>query len=276
MLTEFVIRKSPAYQEWLWLLHGVEGNIVDATVTDENGNYEFTDLMPGSYYISVNNDPNYYFSPVVEGGNQVQDTVEAPYFNSSPIITLNYGDNDMTLLVGMYELVTVGDQVWNDRDGNGILDNGESGMPNITATLLDSNGTAITSTTTDANGTYFFTDLVPNGYAVHFSLPEGYVFTEHYHDNHDHTHSAVVNEETGTTNVTFLTSGEVETHYDAGMFQKVCINGTTWHDLNANGVQDEGEPVLESVMITLYRSDMGGRGQYQTDTWTDANGYWGL
>ncbi|WP_353290992.1 SdrD B-like domain-containing protein, partial [Streptococcus uberis] len=74
------------------------------------------------------------------------------------------------------EVHTIGDTVWEDTNKDGIQDAGEPGIPGVTVTLTNPDGTTVT-TTTDANGHYEFTDL-PNGdYTVTFETPNGYTPT---------------------------------------------------------------------------------------------------
>src|SRR5262249_36147856 len=48
--------------------------------------------------------------------------------------------------------------VFNDLNGDGIQQPGETGIPDITVNLLDDGGAVIATTTTDAAGEYNFTD----------------------------------------------------------------------------------------------------------------------
>jgi len=70
------------------LLYDSEGNVAAVALTDVNGDYEFSALAPGDYYILVNKDPSYNHSPVVVGGNQVSSVKNVKFGNSSPSITL--------------------------------------------------------------------------------------------------------------------------------------------------------------------------------------------
>ena len=59
--------------------------------------------------------------------------------------------------------------VYIDRDGDGIRDSGESGVPGVQITLtgIDTSGAAVTLRAfTDGNGSYSFTDLAPGTYQL--------------------------------------------------------------------------------------------------------------
>ncbi|MDD4102134.1 MAG: choice-of-anchor A family protein, partial [Kiritimatiellae bacterium] len=75
------------------------------------------------------------------------------------------------------QLSSVGDYVWLDANGNGIQDNGETGVQGVTVYLLAANGDLLEQTVTDADGLYLFDDLVDGDYRIRFDLPAGYLFT---------------------------------------------------------------------------------------------------
>jgi protocatechuate 3,4-dioxygenase beta subunit len=260
---------EPGLQAVAVTLYDDEGAEVAVAFTDENGEYSFTNLEPGSYYISVNKDPSYEFSPVVDGGNVISPNEDVvPYGNRSPTVTLAIGDNDDTLIVAMYDPVTIGNKVWDDLNGDGVQQLTEPGMEGVTATLLDVNGVALKSTTTDQDGHYYFNGIPPGGYAVKFSLPDGYIFTVQAKDSvviTDPTHpdacleygcvTSDADRETGITDTKFVTSGTDNYSFDAGMFIPVTISGTTWHDLNADGIRQPEEGVVEGATVSLYDGD---------------------
>ena len=67
---------------------------------------------------------------------------------------------------------TIGNFIWNDKNGNGIQDAGEPGVPGVKVTLKDPAGKVICETTTDASG--FYSCTVPAGtYTPTFTLPAG-------------------------------------------------------------------------------------------------------
>jgi hypothetical protein len=66
-------------------------------------------------------------------------------------------------------------QVFNDLNNNGVLDTGssnpETGIPNVTVNLLDTNNNVYATTTTDSQGYYHFTDVTPGSYTVRQLAP---------------------------------------------------------------------------------------------------------
>lgn len=81
--------------------------------------------------------------------------------------------------------VRVGDSVWDDANGNGVQDGGESGASGIVVELyvLDRNGLGVSTgytQSTDIDGFYLFDELPPGEYYVIYhldSLPSGYQVT---------------------------------------------------------------------------------------------------
>jgi len=70
----------------------------------------------------------------------------------------------------------IGDLVWCDDNGNGVQDDGEPGIPDVTVNLecVDDEGAVIAtaSTTTDENGAYLFSDVPPGLCTVTVEMPD--------------------------------------------------------------------------------------------------------
>ena len=70
---------------------------------------------------------------------------------------------DLTWDAGIVPSADIGDTVWIDDNGDGILDPTEVGVAGATVTLFDAvTGAVIATAVTDANGNYLFED-VPSG-----------------------------------------------------------------------------------------------------------------
>ena len=80
-----------------------------------------------------------------------------------------------TVDFGLYKPVSVGNFAWDDKNGNGLQDPGEAGLPNVTVKIVrvdpitgdtttavtDAYGTPLKPILTDANGKYLFDSLAP-------------------------------------------------------------------------------------------------------------------
>jgi hypothetical protein len=178
----------------------------------------------------------------------------------------------MTRDLGIRSTTTaaVGDYVWNDTDADGVQDANEAGIAGVLVTLYNSAGTAVASAVTDANGKYLFVNVTPGSYTMGFSgLPVGASFTAK--DNGGDAADSDVNPATGRTDAFNLIAGQTNTTIDAGLVTRYAAVGNfVWNDLNANGIQDAGEPGVAGVTVTLYNSS----GAAVASAVTDGNGYY--
>ena len=169
--------------------------------------------------------------------------------------TLVSGENDLSWDAGLVKLASLGDRVWVDSNANGVQDNGETGLANVTVKLYDCNTNAlIDSTTTDGNGNYNFTGLVPGVYHVEFVAPNGYVYS-----TQDVTAEALGTDSdansAGITACYTVNAGDVLTTVDAGLYQKASLGNYVWADNNNNGLQDDGNTGVNGVTVKLLRPD---------------------
>lgn len=199
----------------------------DVTTTG-TGAYSFGLLAPGAYTVSITGVPAGYSNTL---GGLMQTT------------TLVSNENDDTLDFGFFLGASIGDEVFDDMNGNGIRDAGEPGFDNVTVTLyagLNTSGTLVTTDTTDANGAYDFTGLNAGTYtvAVTAGLPTGTVQT------------------LGGTSATFsVASGDDIDTADFGYYLPGSIGDYLWEDLDGDGDQSDETAAangLENVTVSLY------------------------
>ena len=149
---------------------------------------------------------------------------------------------------------TVGDRVWHDANGNGLQDNGETGIGGAAVQLLDSNRNIIGNTTTGGNGIYSFADLATGDYAFRFLTPDGFIATpanvEVGPDGDAGDSDA--DPTSGETELTNLLPSEADFTWDAGFYQPASIGDFVWIDTNRDGIQNDGDTGVNGVQIDLF------------------------
>jgi uncharacterized repeat protein (TIGR01451 family)/fimbrial isopeptide formation D2 family protein len=242
------------------------GTIIASTTTDVSGAYAFTNLPPWDYTVQVVVPAGYDVSPQDAGADDAVDSDIDTTTGLTTVITLVSGQDDPTWDAGLYLPASLGDYVWEDVNGNGIQDGGEPPVPNVLVTLYDADTNALDTTTTDASGFYSFTNLVPGTYFVGFTPPAGWQITLQDRGGDDALDSDA-DPVTGFTIPTVLISGENDLTWDAGLYRPASLGNFVWDDLNADGIQDAGEPGIEGVTVNLLTN-----GTIIASTTTDVSG----
>ncbi len=209
--------------------------------TDANGYYAFNNLPPGRYFVDVYED-----SLTVDGiRNVVPTTADVIHRILGP--GQSSLDNDFGYFIG----ARVEANVFWDRNGNGILDGGESLLSGVTVTLsgTDTFGNPVNVTAdTDSNGNVVF--LVPEGnYTISYSLAQA-----------NDVYPALGVATTVTSFEFFAAAGEDGFRsFDFGIDNTGAISGTVYGDIDGNGPLDNGDPHLPGVTVNLYL-DVNGDG----------------
>lgn len=159
--------------------------------------------------------------------------------------------------------------MWNDVNGNGEQDVGESPLSGVVVTLQTCSGVVVASTTTLASGNYSFSNVAPGCYVEVFSTPTNFVPTVQNAPTVDPTTDSDINLAGKTTNLT-LVAGTITQHVDAGFSQKTSIGDFVWLDANNDGLQDTTEFGLAGVAVNLTTCD----GVSVATTTSDATGFY--
>jgi hypothetical protein len=155
-------------------LRDCNNNVVQSTTTDTNGNYNFTVPEGGQYQVKFQNPVGYVFSPSSQGGDIAKDSNPD---SAGVVACATYLTSDDKIDAGLIPLITIGDYVWNDLNGNGVQESGEPGIPGVTVKLRNCVTSDVTTTTTGPLGQYSFTVPAGGQYEVTFMNPSGYVFS---------------------------------------------------------------------------------------------------
>ena len=194
-----------------------------------------------------------YTAPVDAGGPigfdfQVRDTGGTDGCGGND---LDLTPNTITFNVPYPATAIIGDRVWEDTNGNGVQDAGETGLAGVTVLLKDIGGNTVATTATDANGNYSFT-VNAGTYSVAVVAPAGYKVTEADMGPSDATDSDI--DDAGNSPLVTVAAGDNNTTIDAGLFRTAEIGDRVWLDTNGNGQQDTGEAGVAGVIVRLYNA----------------------
>lgn len=163
----------------------------------------------------------------------------------------------------------VGDRVWLDSDGDGIQDGSEPGIEGIEIEIydlpeppFDAAGILAGTTTTDVNG-YFTFFVEPGTFYLEVKCPSP-LFTIPDAGSNDAIDSDIDQGNHGTLAIT-IDPGEWDGSWDAGLVPG--LGDRVWNDLDRDGIQDEGEPGIQGVAVSLLND-----GQGEVRVTTDSDG----
>ena len=254
------------------LLDG-NGNIVAVTTTDGDGRYSFNNLGAGDYQVQFFLTGLAVFSPQNVGNNDSIDS-DVNAEGRTDIISLGANDSVDNIDAGCYKLSRIGDLVFEDNNGNGIQDDGETGVSDVVVELLAPDGTVLDTVATNENGNYEFLRLPAGEYKVKFIRPDGFEsFTNKDAGDNDAIDSDA--DANGVTDVFGIPFGDNKTTIDAGLIKtfppaKASLGDRVFFDANQNGIQDDGESGVANVVVRLQSPD----GQTIETTATDDNGFY--
>ena len=249
-----------------------DGEVIDTTTTDADGNYDF-EVIAGDYKVQFEQPDGLEVSPENQGGDDSLDSDGL----ISDTVTLDPGEEDLTIDAGFYELGSIGDTIYRDDDADGTQDAGENGIAGVTVKLTDIGadgqfGTAddvVIGTETNADGEYLFEGLNAGNYQVEVTDENNVL------DGLNQT--ADPDNILDNASMVTLSEGESNLDQDFGYAPTGSIGDTIFRDNNGDGDQDAGEAGIANVTVKL--TDKGADGQFGTadDTvigtkTTDANG----
>ncbi len=177
-------------------LLSADGAVLETTrATDVDGKYAFTGLDPGRYRIRIDGLPdNRTFTVRGAGSDRTADSDVDPATGLTPICSLSQGAPNLvpaadagtagvdyvnqTISAGLVGSYSIGDSVWRDVDGNGVLDPGDAGIKGVAVQLQSVDGQIIDHAVTSRSGRFTFAGLPAGSYQVKFTkLPDGLRFT---------------------------------------------------------------------------------------------------
>ena len=244
-----------------------EGNKIAETQTDPNGEYEFTDLVPGEYLLRETQ-PNTFVDGMDMLG-QVDGLTTGIYeTNDEFCVKLEPGDKGVNYDFGELRSSSLSGTVHADANGDCVFDPADGDLPleGVELVLLDQAGDEVARTTTDANGDYSFDGLPPGTYSVREITPDGYLDGGAIVGQVDGLSAGLLGDD--LVSGIEIGSGQQAVNYDFCEHLPAELCGTVYHDRNDNGIQDSGEEGIEGVRMVLTDAN----GVVIAESFTDAEG----
>ncbi len=208
----------------------VSGTATDSTTTNSSGVFSFSNLSAGNYTVTER---------LQSGWNRSLPS------SGSYTVTLTAGQTVANKNFGNYRNGSIAGMKYEDAAGDSVSA-GDSGIQGWKIYLA---GAKIDSASTDVAGAFQFSNLKPGTYTVNEYQAAGWVTTQ---------------PASGSYSVT-LVSGQTVTNDNFGNFHLGSISGTSWIDIDGNGVKDAGEPFAQNWVVNAVGVKPGNSLQRTTD-----------
>jgi serine-aspartate repeat-containing protein C/D/E len=240
-------------------LYNAAGEYLATSITDDDGNYLFSDLRPGVYEVREEQPENYLQGGQVAGSGGGDDS----QIDVISRIPLSSGNNHFQYDFCEIAPASLSGFVHVDQDGDCLFDSNEPALSGVEVQLLDAAGSIVATTTTASNGAYRFTQLRPGVYSVRETQPTGYLQAGQMTGSAggDATQTDILSQIP-------ITAGAALTDYNFCEYLPASISGYVHIDTIMNCLFDAGEQPLENITVELLSAD----GTVLETTTTNAEG----
>ncbi len=245
--------------------------LIDFQYTDENGNYLFTDLFAGDYYVSFTPPEGFEITIPNGSGNDGTDS-DVDGSNgvfTTPIISLDAGESDLSLDLGVYECSHIGDLIWFDSNGNNLADSNENGINGVRVELYKKFGNdwilfdhTITGRKPGSPSTdgYYHFCVAPGEYYLNFRVTNtgGLTLVNPNVGQDEYADSDVTNAFGNYTTDSFVTTSGIDMLNIGAGFGELSmgsIGNFVWYDEDLDGVMDDTEGGMGGVTINGFNMD---------------------
>ncbi len=264
------------------VLYDALSNVVAQTSTGVNGQYLFTDVIPGDYFVRFNPPSNFEITFTNLGDDNLDS--DAGTFNgpaTTDIFTLVQGEINNSIDAGLYRCVPIGDLVWYDSNKNDVFNNTENGINGLRVNLWRNSfgawqvwdhmytGPKPGSPSDDG---YFNFCAPPGTYFVEVIMPPlGLVRARADIGTNEEIDSDI--DADGRTNHFTVSSGQSKNDLGAGFYPMAVAGNLVWRDDNLNGIQDVGEAKVQGVLVEAIKLSTG---NVAATAITDSDGIYSL
>lgn len=220
--------------------------------TDSAGSYAFNGLPFVEYTVIIDTDD------LPDGITLVVDP-DGGVANASTLNLTSASPTNLDQDFGYRGTGSIGDKVWNNANGNNLVDGSEGGISGVDVILTgDLNNDGVVSAgesitvTTNGDGDYLFDYLPAGEYTVSVDTNAGSLSGLNPNYDADGGNDA-------TTDVV-LAAGENNQDIDFGFSDRGSIGDTIWLDIDGDGIQDGGNEVGLGGVDVVLRVDLNDDG----------------
>ncbi|MDF1698621.1 MAG: SdrD B-like domain-containing protein [Saprospiraceae bacterium] len=272
---------EPGIPDVMVLLYNEDNELIQVTMTDQDGMYLFTNVLPDTYYI-VFVDPDGFVSTFPdttddENDSDITNFVFTDEGSTTDLFTIEYGqEDDLSFDAGFYRCIPIGERVWYDVDEDDLFDATENGINGLEVNLYRLDGgsyslyetqlTGLKPGTPSDDGYYKFC-APPGTYYVEVVMPPiGLVLAKSNalnnlpltHPNESTEDSDMTNNFGQSTTASFtVESGEMLCNIGSGFYPMAEVGNRVWMDSNENGTQDSGEGNVSNVLVEAFEVETG-------------------
>lgn len=223
------------------------GRIINAsTQTDASGAFSFANLRPGSYKLRVDAPEGYVFSGALAGGALPLESERAGRGYSQTFALLGGAHVD-SIGYGLLTQGTISGMIWEDKDYDGLMEDGEAGIRGISVALMDTQGNVVREMQTIRSGEFAFEKLMPGEYEIAVALPEDFAFTADGGDSiAPYASGSSVQISLGE-----LAMGGSISDVRFGALKTASVSGMVWFDQDDDGRRQYGDAGVAGVRVWL-------------------------
>ena len=242
------------------ILWSCDGKLIESMQTDTQGNYSFTKVPIGDYYVEFGSFGDFNTqdaTTTVTPGNN--DITSANGLNTTDCFTVTE-DAESIISAGYFAFASIGDYVWEDRNQDGLQGGDELGLNGAIVQLYQGDGILVEETLSNAGnganegGFYTFDQLVPGEYYLQ-------IITENSSFSPSNANDLTLNSDItgqngdGTTSTFTILSGEDNRDIDFGIISNVGqISGYIFDDVSADGFSSDEDFGIGNITITASSS----------------------